>query len=55
MPLCSRCNKLKLATGFYTYRIGSGRVQRKNPCIECTKRNTRVSKTRCKGLTVRRG
>ena len=51
MPLCSRCKRLKRAVDFYTYRTKSGQVLLKNPCMDCTKRNTRVSKTRRKRLT----
>ena len=51
MPLCSRCKKPKPGSEFYTYRTRSGQMLVKNPCIDCTKRNTRVSKTRRKRLT----
>ena len=52
MPLCTRCKKPKSGSEFYTYRTGAGQIQIKNPCIECAKRNTRISKTRCRGLTA---
>jgi hypothetical protein len=55
MPLCSRCKETKRESEFYTYRTRAGRVQVKNPCMDCTKRNTRVSKTRRELLTAKRG
>ena len=53
MPLCSRCKKLKLGSDFYSYQTGAGRIQIKNPCIECAKQDTRISKTRRRRLTLK--
>ena len=55
MPLCSRCQRVKPALGFYTYLTPAGRVMLKNPCVDCAKRITRISKTRRARLTRRRG